>query len=84
MSKAVNPKVLIAMSGGVDSSVSALIVKRKGYQCSGVTMKLFEDTRDLEGAKRAADKLGIEHHVVDFSEKFQSCVIEPFVSSYMS
>jgi len=73
------PRALIAMSGGVDSSVAALLTMRAGYECSGVTMTLF----GLDaGAERDAKILGIDHHRVDFTDEFMAGVIEPFVSSY--
>jgi len=79
MSASGNPKAMIAMSGGVDSSVAALLAARMGYECTGVTMKLYADTDD---AGRAAETLGIPHHIVDFSEEFRARVIEPFAASY--
>jgi len=81
MSTDVRPKAMIAMSGGVDSSVAALLAMRMGYDCVGVTMKLYED---IKGAEDVAKTLGIEHRVVDFSDEFRKRVIEPFVCSYES
>ena len=88
-------KALIAMSGGVDSSVAALLAMRMGYECVGVTMKLFtnEDANEsddrpccsLSGAADAArvcNKLGISHYVFDFADDFREDVIERFVRSY--
>ena len=84
MSGGKKPRAMIAMSGGVDSSVAALLTKAAGYECVGLTMKLFPDTQDIASAKLAADKLGIEHRAVDFSSEFQERVIEPFIAAYES
>jgi tRNA-specific 2-thiouridylase len=88
-------KALIAMSGGVDSSVAALLTVRAGCECVGVTMKLFanEDTGEsadrpccsLLGASDASHvcaDLGIPHYVFDFAEEFRRDVIERFAASY--
>ena len=82
MSGSGKPRAMIAMSGGVDSSVAALLAMRKGYECEGVTMNLFADAAGAEDAKRAADRLAIPHRVVDLSKEFDEHVIGPFVSSY--
>ena len=79
MSGTKKARVMIAMSGGVDSSVAALLAIRMGYECEGVTMKLYANTAYAECV---ADSLRIPHHVVDFSDEFRACVIEPFVASY--
>ncbi len=78
-------KVLIAMSGGVDSSVAALLLQEAGYSCIGVTMRLFATAAEDDPAKRAAEvcaRLGIEHRAVDLSSLFKEAVIEPFVAAY--
>lgn len=88
-------KVVVAMSGGVDSSVTAALLQEKGYEVVGVTMRLSAILRDAEGncrsccpvraeqdARRVAEILGIEHYVVDFRELFRRHVIEPFLSEY--
>ena len=88
------PKVLLGMSGGVDSSVSAIILKEMGYDVIGATMKLWEDKEnpEIEGgccsfsatydAKRVCDKLGITHYTLNCEEEFQKHVIEDFICAY--
>ena len=88
-------KALIAMSGGVDSSVAALLMKEKGYECVGCTMKLYanEDIGvcnshtccsldDVEDAKAVARRLEMPHHTFNFQDKFRETVIENFVDCY--
>lgn len=83
-------KVLIAMSGGVDSSVVALMMKQKGYDCHGMLMKLFSDntdpscctTKDIEDAKSVADSLSIPFSVVNFTHGFNENVIGRFIAAY--
>lgn len=90
-----NKKALIAMSGGVDSSVAAYLMKEQGFDCMGVTMKLFqnEDVQvcddhsccsldDVEDAKSVAYSLGMPHHVFNFSSRFREDVIDRFVHAY--
>lgn len=90
-----NKKALIAMSGGVDSSVAAYLIKELGYECIGVTMKLFqnEDVQvsqehscctldDVEDAKSVAYSLGMPHYVFNFSSRFKEDVIDRFVCAY--
>jgi tRNA-specific 2-thiouridylase len=76
-------KVMVGMSGGVDSSVAAYLLKSEGYEVIGVTLKLCgENSDDIEDAKRVAKKIGIEHVSVDLSEEFRNKVINSFVDSY--
>ena len=86
-------KALIAMSGGVDSSVSAYIIKSQGYDYIGVTMRLYDGEEqvaeksccsadDVEDAKSVARKIGIEHHTFNFKSDFEKQVIDRFVASY--
>ncbi len=78
-------KALIAMSGGVDSSVCAYLAKRAGYECTGVTMKLCQkdiNSTDADDAARVCASLGMEHITVDCTEEFKNKVIENFISQY--
>ena len=74
---------LVAMSGGVDSSVAALLALRDGFDCAGAVMKLHPCSGgSLADARAAAERLGIPFHVFDFSESFATQVIERFVCAY--
>ena len=75
-------KVLIAMSGGVDSSVAAELLKKQGYECIGATMQLYSPLRDLEDAKAVASSLGMPHYVFDFKCEFEDHVIRRFIDAY--
>lgn len=82
-----NNRVMLGMSGGVDSSVAAYLLKKKGYEVVGVTMKLWTPKGDnidiaIRDAKKVADSLSIEHHVVDLEEIFKEKVIKNFVDEY--
>ncbi len=75
----------VAMSGGVDSSVTALMLQQQGYQVVGITGKMVNSPcadKVCENAKKVADKLGIKHVVLDVTEKFQKHVIDYFENSY--
>ena len=87
-------KALIAMSGGVDSSVAALLLTKKGYECIGCTMKLYNNEdigissrtccslKDFNDAGSVASKLGMKYYVLNFSSDFKNKVIDKFVQCY--
>jgi tRNA-specific 2-thiouridylase len=82
-------KVVIAMSGGVDSSVAAYLVKQAGFDCVGITMKLFDgaDNRccslsDVNDARNVAYRLDIPYYVLNFTSDFEAQVIRKFVKTY--
>ena len=87
---AVAPEVLVAMSGGVDSSVAASILLEQGYRVVGVTMKLWggeSDTgccsvSDVDDARRVAQQIGIDHHVFNFGDDFERHVVAPYVEAH--
>ena len=88
-------KILVGMSGGVDSSVAALLLKEQGYGVSGCTLKLFDvnddniltrtccSLSDVEDARSVCYKLGIEHHVFNFKDLFRTEVMDRFAEGYI-
>ena len=89
-------KVVVAMSGGVDSSTVAGLMKRDGYNVVGITLKLYDDVKsfkesrqccagqDILDAKRVSQQLNIKHKILYYQKKFKEDVIDSFVKSYES
>ena len=78
-----NKKVLLGMSGGVDSSVSALILKKQGYEVIGTTLEMFEgELNILEDAKSVCDALCLAHYTYDCKKQFKYNVIDDFIKCY--
>ena len=90
------PRALIAMSGGVDSSVAAWLMQRDGYDCTGITMRLTHNEmlgqsgfhtccseKDIEDAAEVAFALDIPYEVLDFTADFREQIIEKFVRVYL-
>ena len=87
--------IVVAMSGGVDSSTVAGMMKKEGYNVIGITLKLYDDSKqvaeskqccsgqDIMDAKRVANKLDIEHKILYYQNKFKQGVIDNFVESYL-
>ena len=89
-----NTKVVVAMSGGVDSSVVAALMKEEGYDVTGITLKLYDDAKqskegrqccagqDILDAKRVSEQLNINHEILYYQKKFKQEVIDNFIESY--
>ena len=87
-------KVVVAMSGGVDSSVVAALMKQEGYDVTGITLKLYDDNKtskegrqccagqDILDAKRVSENININHKILFYQKKFKSEVIDSFIDSY--
>jgi tRNA-specific 2-thiouridylase len=89
-------RVLVAMSGGVDSAVAAVLLQQQGYEVTGVTLKLFDRSEEeetvlarsccslesIEDARRVCHQLGIDHHVFNMTRTFAAKVIAPFAAAY--
>ena len=87
-------KVVVAMSGGVDSSVVAALMKQEGYDVTGITLKLYDDTKqskegrqccagqDILDAKRVSENININHKILFYQKKFKTEVIDSFIDSY--
>jgi tRNA-uridine 2-sulfurtransferase len=91
-----NTRVVVAMSGGVDSSVTAALLKSEGYDVVGVTLQLYDHGaathrkgaccagQDIHDARMVADRLNIPHYVLDYESRFKEAVIDRFAESYVS
>ena len=89
-------RVVVAMSGGVDSSVTAALLESEGYDVVGVTLQLYDHGeathrkgaccagQDIHDARRVADAIGIPHYVLDYENRFKQAVIDRFAESYVS
>ena len=89
-------RVVVAMSGGVDSSVVAALLKREGYDVVGVTLQLYDHGeathrkgaccagQDILDARRVAETIGIPHYVLDYEDRFRQAVIDRFAESYLA
>ena len=89
-------RVVVAMSGGVDSSVVAGLLNRQGHDVIGITLQLYDHGeamarpggccagQDIHDARRVADKLGIPHYVLDYEERFKTTVMQAFAASYVA
>ncbi|WP_062208005.1 tRNA 2-thiouridine(34) synthase MnmA [Aureimonas sp. AU12] len=89
-------RVVVAMSGGVDSSVTAAILKAEGYDVVGITLQLYDGGatpkragaccagQDIADARRTAEILAVPHYVLDYEQRFRESVIDPFAASYLA
>ena len=91
-------RVLLGMSGGIDSTVSAMLLLEQGYEVVGVTFRTYDSIKEsclakekgccsvesVMEAKHNAERMGFEHHIVDFRETFRRCVIQNFIDEYMA
>ena len=89
-------RIVVAMSGGVDSSVAAGLLKRAGYDVVGITLQLYDHGaathrkgaccagQDIHDARRAAERIGIPHYILDYEDRFREAVIDSFAESYIA
>ncbi|MDX1574659.1 MAG: asparagine synthase-related protein, partial [Kiloniellales bacterium] len=88
-------RVVVAMSGGVDSSVTAALLVEAGYEVVGITLQLYDHGaavrkagaccagQDIYDARRVADRLGVAHYVLDYEARFKAAVMDDFADSYL-
>ncbi|MEE8562168.1 MAG: asparagine synthase-related protein, partial [Alphaproteobacteria bacterium] len=88
-------RVVVAMSGGVDSSVTAALLAAEGYDVVGITLQLYDHGaavrrkgaccagQDIHDARRVADRLDIPHYVLDYEDRFKASVMEDFAEAYL-
>ena len=96
LKKPKDTNVVVAMSGGVDSSTVAGLMKKEGYNVTGITLKLYDDAKtpkksrqccagqDILDAKRVSQKLNIDHKILYYQKKFKKDVIDSFIDSYVA
>ena len=89
-------KVVVAMSGGVDSSTVAGLMKKEGYNVVGITLKLYDDAKssrksrqccagqEILDAKRVSEQLNIDHKILYYQKRFRKDVIDSFIDSYVA
>src|SRR6202453_5401740 len=89
-------RVVVAMSGGVDSSVTAALLSDAGYDVVGITLQLYDHGaathrkgacgagRDIHDARAVAERIGIPHYVLDYEDRFKAAVIDRFAASYVA
>lgn len=87
-------RVLVGMSGGIDSSATCIMLQEQGYEVVGVTMRTWDvpsrfstpgqdEPDDVLEARALAERLGIEHHVADVREEFKQIIVKHFIDEYM-